>query len=178
MANGLDDYLKVLNDTGFFFQMRVARDVRQVFDTVTEEIPFQHGERSSKLDILAEISQDHSRSFILRRSQEAFELFLKTMFKFIGRDYPQKHDIAKEVYAVFDALKGYGFSAQKVAQIVHRNRTLGLWREKSFYGDEELGVASIFTEPESKLALTYAEDLSIDCYGVKDRIWREIVERK
>jgi len=75
-------------------------------------------------------------------------------------------------------LKEYGFSAQKVAQIVHRNRTLGLWREKSFYGDEQLGVASIFTELESKTALSYAEDISIDCYNVRDNISRQIVETK
>jgi hypothetical protein len=67
---------------------------------------------------------------------------------------------------------------EKVAQIVHRNRTLGLWREKSFYGDEKLGVASIFTELESRVAFSYAEDISGDCFRVKDRIWREIIQNK
>lgn len=149
---------------------------------LTQEQYFEIDKFHSKADSILGEASDHSKKFeydlCVRRSQEAFELFLKTMFKFIARDYPQKHDIAKEVYAVFEALKGYGFSAQKVAQIVHRNRTLGLWREKSFYGDEELGVASIFIELESKVALSYAEDISIDCYRVKDKIWREIVERK
>jgi HEPN domain-containing protein len=136
----------------------------------------------SKANSVLSEARDHSKKYnydlCVRRSQEAFELFLKTMFKFIEREYPQKHDIGAEIYSVFDALKRFGFSAQKVAQIVHRNRTLGLWRDKAFYGDEKLGVASIFTEQESKVALSYAEDLSYDCNTVKGQIWREIVEKK
>jgi HEPN domain-containing protein len=149
---------------------------------LTQEQYWEIDKFYSKADSILGEARDHSKKIeydlCVRRSQEAFELFLKTMFKFIGREYPQKHDVAKEIYAVFDALKKYDFSALKVAQIVHRNRTLGLWREKSFYGDEELGVASIFTELESKTALSYAEDIFSDCYRVKDQIWREIVERQ
>lgn len=134
----------------------------------------------SKADSILREAREHAKrleyDLCVRRSQEAFELFLKTMFKFIGREYPQKHDISEEIYAVFDALKKQDFSAQKVAQIVHRNRTLGLWREKAFYGDEKLGVTSIFTEHEAQVALAYTEAVMIDCSMIKSRIWKEIVE--
>jgi len=50
----LSDYLKVMNETGFFLQMRVAKEARQLFDTVTEEVAYEHGGRAAKLDILAE----------------------------------------------------------------------------------------------------------------------------
>lgn len=64
MTNQLEDNLRVLNETGFFLQMRVAKEVREIFDNVTEELAFEHGGRSSKLDILAEISNDQLRAFI------------------------------------------------------------------------------------------------------------------
>jgi HEPN domain-containing protein len=135
----------------------------------------------SKADSILREAREHAKKLeydlCVRRSQEAFELFLKTMFKFIERVYPQKHDVSEEIYAVFDALKKHDISAQKVAQIVHRNRTLGLWREKAFYGDEKLGVTSIFTEHETQVALAYAEAIMIDCSMTKSRIWMEIVEK-
>lgn len=64
MSKNLDDYLRILNETGFFFQMRVAKEVDDVFDIVKEEIPFEHNRQTSKLDALAEISNDHFRAFI------------------------------------------------------------------------------------------------------------------
>ena len=132
----------------------------------------------SKARSILDEAREHARKFeydlCVRRSQEAFELFLKTMFKLIGQEYPQKHDVSQEIYGVHSSLKKYDFSAQKVAQIVHRNRTLGLWREKAFYGDEKLGVTSIFTEHEARLALSYAEDISTDCYVVRSRVFSEV----
>jgi hypothetical protein len=53
----LDEYLKILNETGFFLQMRVAKEVRDAnYDLVKEEIAFEHGGQTAKLDVLAEIS--------------------------------------------------------------------------------------------------------------------------
>jgi len=135
----------------------------------------------SKADSILSEAREHAKKLeydlCVRRSQEAFELFLKTMFKFIEQEYPLKHDISGEIYGVFSALKRFGFLAQKVAQMVHRNHTLDLWRDKAFYGDEKLGVTSIFTEHESKAALSYAEDISIGCITIKSQIWREIIEK-
>jgi len=50
----LSDYLKVMNEAGFFLQMRVAKEARQRFDRVIEEVAFEHGGRPAKLDVLAE----------------------------------------------------------------------------------------------------------------------------
>jgi HEPN domain-containing protein len=136
----------------------------------------------SKANAVLQEAREHLRKLeydlCVRRSQEAFELFLKTMFKLIEREYPQEHDISKEIYQVFSVLNQFAFSATNVAQIVHRNRTLGQWRDKSFYGDEKLNVTSLFTELESKVALSYAEEISTTCYRLRDRIWRKINEKK
>jgi hypothetical protein len=52
----ISDYLRILNDTGFFLQMRVAKEVRRLFSAVNEEVAFEHGGRTAKLDVLAEKS--------------------------------------------------------------------------------------------------------------------------
>jgi hypothetical protein len=52
--NEISDYLKILNETGFFLQMRVAKEARQVFSAVSEEVAFEYGGRPAKLDVLAE----------------------------------------------------------------------------------------------------------------------------
>jgi HEPN domain-containing protein len=134
-----------------------------------------------KANSVIDEARDHAKKFeydlCVRRSQEAFELYLKTMFKLIEKEYPRKHDVGEEIYQVYNALKKYGFSTQKVAQLVHRNHTLSQWREKAFYGDDELNVGSIFVDEESKAALLYAEGMSIDCSSVRAQIWTEIVER-
>jgi len=145
---------------------------------LTQEQYWEVDKFYSKADSILNEARDHAKKFeydlCVRRSQEAFELFLKTMFRFIEREYPQDHDISNEIYKVHEALKRFDFTAQKVAQIVHRNRTLGLWREKSFYGDERLGVTALFTEHEARSALAYAEELWLDCSNVKNQIWGDV----
>lgn len=132
---------------------------------------------SKATSILGE-AREHANKFnhdlCVRRSQEAFELHLKTMFKFIEKEYPQEHDISKEIYKVLDSLQKYGFTSQKIAQLVHRNHTLALWRDKSFYGDEKLDITSIFTEVEAKVALSYAENISSDCYNIRYKIIQQL----
>jgi HEPN domain-containing protein len=135
----------------------------------------------NKANSVIDEARDHAKKYeydlCVRRSQESFELYLKTMFKLIEKEYPRKHDVGEEVYQVYNALKGFGFSAQKVAQLVHRNHTLSLWREKAFYGDEKLNVGSIFVDEESKVALLYAEGMSIDFSSVRSQVWTGIIEK-
>jgi HEPN domain-containing protein len=138
------------------------------------EIEKFYSKASSVLEEAREQAKKFNYDLCVRRSQESFELYLKTMFKFIEKDYPQEHDISKEIYKVLEALKKFGFTAQKIAQIVHRNHTLTLWRDKSFYGDEKLDVTSIFTEGEAKLALSYAENISSDCYSIRYKIIQQL----
>ena len=118
--------------------------------------------------------QKHNYELCVRRAQEAFELFLKTVFLFIEKEYPKEHDISNEIYKVRTLLRGFRFSDQKVAQIVVRNKTLNLWRNPSFYGDEKLKVSGIFGEKEAQVALQYANDMDVDCYRVKSEMWRKV----
>jgi HEPN domain len=41
----------------------------------------------------------------VRRAQEAFELYLKCVFRFLQAEYPTNHDVKKEIYALTTAFK-------------------------------------------------------------------------
>jgi len=63
-----------MNETGFFLQMRVAKEAHEAgFDLVKEEIAFEHGGQTAKLDVLAEISyfmgKGYFRAFIFIESK-------------------------------------------------------------------------------------------------------------
>jgi len=64
MTEKLEDYLEVLNETGFFFQMRVAKETRDVFSNVNEEVAFEFHGLSAKLDVLVESSCVGFRVFV------------------------------------------------------------------------------------------------------------------
>ncbi len=70
MSIDIRKYLKIMNETGFFFQMRVANETREVFDVVTEEIALEHGGETSKLDVFAELSNDNFRGFFLSKRND------------------------------------------------------------------------------------------------------------
>lgn len=132
----------------------------------------------SKARAVLEEARNHLKIYnyelCVRRAQEAFELFLKTIFMLIEKEYPREHDISSEIYKVLSLLKGFGFSNQKVAQIVLRNKTLSLWREPSFYGDEKLKVSGIFGREDAIAALKYADEMDYDCARVKSEIIRRL----
>jgi HEPN domain-containing protein len=113
----------------------------------------------------------------VRRSQEAFELFIKWIFTVLEKEYPKEHDISKEIYGVYGVLKEYDFTNQEVARIVLRSRTLSLWRNPSFYGDEKLGVAIGFNEKEAELALLYVKELHFKCACLKNRFIETLLKQ-
>ncbi len=95
----------------------------------------------------------------IRRSQEAVEMFLKSLFRKIDIEYPPAHDLTKKIYEVHKKLKQYGISRSEVAQMILANETLQLWRDRAFYGDETLRVSRVFSQAEAELALYYAKQL-------------------
>jgi HEPN domain-containing protein len=125
----------------------------------------------TKADDISNEAKNHnaSRKFDLcvRRAQEAFELYLKTAFRYIGREYSKSHDIKQEIYDLCSSLDKYHSESKAVAQIVLRHQVLNMWREPSFYGDEKLGISEIFTEKESELALFYVEEISWFCRTIR-----------
>src|SRR5438128_1389125 len=119
---------------------------------------------------LAEIDQFHSKAehilrearnyadscewdVAVRLSQEALELSIKSIFRFIGKAAPKDHDLEKHVYQIAMELKAYNVTASEVATMILGNATLNLWRLPSFYGDEKLHIGKLFGEKEVRLAV-------------------------
>ena len=91
-------------------------------------------------------------------AQEAFELYLKSVFRYFQAEYPKVHDVKKEIYALTTAFKQHEIEPHQVeghqlARLVLANSVLQVWREPAFYGDETLNVGGLFEESEAKLAL-------------------------
>jgi len=118
----------------------------------------------------------------VRRSQEAFELYLKIIFKVMKQRYPtgsQGHELSKEIRAIYEKikviLKNYGFQKQRIAKLLRGSIVLASWRKLSFYGEEnleELGISGSFTNKEAELALDYADEAGSICTFIRDYFYR------
>ncbi len=62
----------------------------------------------------------------VRRSQEAFELYLKSLFRFLQTDYPANHDLKKQIYELTEALKQCQIDRRQIARLVLANSILDL----------------------------------------------------
>lgn len=136
-----------------------------------------YSKASQVLDEAKGLAEKYQHDLAVRRAQEAFELLLKTMFLFLGREYPKDHDVGKILYDVLNRLQELGITTERVARMVLRSKTLQLWRDPSFYGDERLKVASLFMESEAALAIRWAEEMRTDCYFVKTKAWERFFRK-
>jgi hypothetical protein len=109
----------------------------------------------------------------VRRSQEAFELYLKSLFRFLQTEYPATHDLGKQVYGMAELLKPYHIESPQVARLVRANLVLTVWRSPAFYGDEKLNVGCLFDARESKLAIAYAESGQLVCGMVREYAYKQ-----
>ena len=119
----------------------------------------------------------------VRRSQEAFELFLKTMFKLMKEKYPTKrggHELSKQIISIYEKFKiilnDYYVPKKDIVRIMIGSKILHSWRNVSFYGEEkleEIGISDIFTEKEAELALDYVNKASQLCYLVRDYSYKK-----
>jgi len=141
------------------------------------DIDRHYSKASQILDEAKSHAEKYQHDLAVRRAQEAFELLLKTTFLFMGQEPPKEHDLTKALYDASALLQEFGVSTQRIAQVVLRGRTLALWRDLAFYGDERLRVVGIFGESEAKLALLWAEEIHTICSIVKDRVWERLVKR-
>jgi HEPN domain-containing protein len=121
-------------------------------------------------------ARNHLKSFnyglAIRRSQEAHELYLKSLLLFLQKEYPATHDLKRQIYELSEVLKGFQITPQQVARLVLADAALGLWRSPAFYGDERLKVASIFDSKEAELAISYAELGQLVCSIVRSELYR------
>jgi HEPN domain-containing protein len=108
----------------------------------------------------------------VRRSQEAFELYLKSLFRFLQTEYPASHDLRKQVYELSEVLREFQITPQQMARLVLANTVLELWRSPAFYGDERLRVGSLFDSKEADLAISYAELGELVCNIVRSQFYR------
>lgn len=135
----------------------------------------EHGRKAQAVFDEAEMElKKLNYGLVVRRSQEAFELFLKVMFELAEKEYRYEHNLRVEIYA--DALQSrFKFSNLKIAQMVKENDTLALWRERALYGDQKLKEPQIFVEEEAKLAFQYVRDISSTYEIAKQTIWNELI---
>jgi len=114
------------------------------------------------ISLMAEAKNHYEKShydLCVRRSQEACEMFLKSLFRLIDIEFPAAHDLKQKLYDVYKPLEKYGISVEETAKIVLANETLTLWRDRAFYGDEKLRVSGCFGKNEANLALSYVQRL-------------------
>jgi HEPN domain-containing protein len=111
----------------------------------------------------------------VRRSQEAFELYLKSLFRYLQAEYPASHDLKKQIYELTEALKQYQIDRRQIARLVLANSILDLWRSPAFYGDEKLNVGGLFNDVEATLAISYAELAQLVCAIVRGYVYQRAV---
>lgn len=130
----------------------------------------------SRANAVLSEAREQLRSFeydlAVRRAQEAVELYIKTIFRFAGVEYPRTHDLEKSVYDISQLLSGYDIAQTEVARMVLANGTMSLWRSPSFYGDERLGVARVFRQKEAEVAIGFAEEVRMVCEKVRASLYR------
>ena len=136
-----------------------------------------YSKASQVLDEAKSFEEKYQYDLSVRRAQEAFELLLKTMLLFMGREYPKDHDVGKVLYDVLDLLQELGITTERVARTILRSKTFHLWRGPSLYGDERLKLVPLFGEQEAGLAMRWAEEMRNDCYFVKIKVWERLVRK-
>jgi len=130
----------------------------------------------SRAKTVADEARTQLRSFnydlAVRRGQEAVELYIKSAFRFTGTEYPRSHDVGNAIYEVCQLLAQYGVTREAVARMILANSTMGLWRAPSFYGDERLNVAKVFSDKEAEIAIRYAEEVRTVCDKVRNQLYQ------
>jgi HEPN domain-containing protein len=142
------------------------------------EIDQLHSKANSILGQAGDLLRSHDCDLAVRRAQESAELHTKTLFRFIGHEYPKSHDLEKTIYEIGPLLHEYGVTKEEVARIVLANVTLGLWRLPSFYGDERLGVAKMFRKEEADVAVRSAGEVRTACEKVRSELYRRAVRAR
>lgn len=158
-----------------------------------EELPKWNFQQLSDIDKLYSKAEDirrealrlekeHNYDLSVRRSQEAFELYLKVIFKFMKQEYPKSsrgHELSAQIRAIYEKMKNilnkYGFRKEDIAKLLRGSIVLAFWRDPSFYGEEkleELPISGTFTNKEADLALDYADKAGSICTFIRDYFYR------
>src|SRR5712664_234464 len=120
--------------------MKAGTIMRELSYRDLGDIDHLYSKAGSVLDEARKQLSSFGHDLAVRRAQEAVELYIKTIFRFTGTEYPKSHDLEKTIYEVSRLLAEYDVTREEVARMVLANATMGVWRSPSFYGDERLGV--------------------------------------
>lgn len=89
---------------------------------------------------------------VVRKSQEATELAIKGLFKYLGLDYPKSHILGKVIKK--ELSKRHFFDKEVLNQIAFISDSLAFDREPSFYGSlNGVSASSLFDQDDAEEAL-------------------------
>lgn len=93
---------------------------------------------------------------VVRKSQEATELAIKGLFKYLGLDYPKSHILGK---VIKKELGKYSlFNKETLKQIAFISDALAFDREPSFYGSlNGESASSLFEKDDAEEAIKNSE---------------------
>lgn len=117
----------------------------------------RQAERRLKMAKLANTEGDFA--YVVRQSQECIELALKAVLFFLGIDFPKWHDVGTVLLENRERLSMW--NKETVERLASFSRNLKNERERSMYGDEELGLPPnrIYSQFDAKVALEKAEEV-------------------
>ena len=123
---------------------------------------------SQRLETARRVSRKKKggKAYTIRSSQECSELALKAALRFVGVDYPKRHDVGRvliEMHARFPSWFELGEIAEESTWLAERS-------ERAMYGSEseDQGPESLFSKEEALTALKYARHI----YGNSKRLVR------
>lgn len=111
---------------------------------------------SRRLETARREGRSGSRGYAVRSAQECAELSLKAALRFVGVEYPKKHDVSAALLAV----KGRFPKWIEVERLAENGIWLAERREPAMYGNEAEGLSpdELFTKEEAAMALRYAKE--------------------
>ncbi len=110
-------------------------DAKIIFDEAKESLAKKHYHRT------------------VRKCQEASELALKGLLRFLGVEYPKSHRLGK---ILLDSNLKYEIDSDTLGKLADISDQLAIDREISFYGSEEELAVNLFERDDAKEALQSA----------------------
>ena len=101
--------------------------------------------------------------YVIRQSQEAVELALKAVLRFVGIESPKWHDVGPVLKRNSDRFPQW--FREKIPRLASISRRLRREREPSMYGDEETGTPAeeLYTREDAEEALQSSKEVYEAC---------------
>jgi len=101
----------------------------------------------------------------IRRAQEAVELSLKSVLRFLAVEYPKEHDVSDVLMEVTKSRALPSWFMAEVEFMATLSGDLARKRGPAFYGDEQAmrPPSSLFTQDDASDALEGAERVHANC---------------